>query len=94
MLPTPFGTIADEEEFGGHVLDDACENFDDIVQAFNGAKIGNVDDDALVVLREPLAQLRHVEAPMDRAVQKIRDHADLRRALQLLGRSGRRGGRD
>ncbi len=45
------GAVADEHEAGGHGFGDAGEDLDDVLNALDGAEVGEVDEEALVRVR-------------------------------------------
>ncbi len=45
----PLGTVADEEQFAGFFLVNACKNFYDIIHSFDFSEIGNVGQNRLAV---------------------------------------------
>ena len=46
------GTVADEEELGGHGAGDAGEDFDHVGDALDGAEVGEMDEELFVWLGE------------------------------------------
>src|SRR5580658_9836973 len=50
------GSVADEEQFGGHFLSHDLEYVDDILHAFDLAEVGGVEEDAFAVGGDDLAE--------------------------------------
>ena len=73
------GAVADEHEARGHGLGDAGEDFDDILNALDGAEVGEVDEESLVGLGE--ARTHGGDelgiADVDVAVDEVADDLDL-----------------
>ena len=73
------GAVADEHEARGHGFGDAGEDLDDVLNAFDGAEVGEVDEEALVRFGEAGAHGgdQFGIADVDVAVDEVADDLDL-----------------
>ncbi len=88
------GAVADEHKARGHGVGDAGEDFDDILNALDGAEVGEVDEEALVGFGEARAHGGDELgiADVDVAVDEVADDFDLGcrcRRLRGCGRGDR-----